>query len=323
MDRKNLKVVFMGTPTFAVPSLEKLINSGYHVSAVVTAPDRKSGRGRKVQPSPVKEFAVSKGLKVLQPDKLRDENFVSELKTLQPDVMVVVAFRMLPDVVWTIPSLGTFNLHASLLPQYRGAAPINHAIINGETESGLTTFYIDHEIDTGKIITNKTMPIGRNESFGELHNRMMEAGAELVAKTMDMISSGRAVAIDQKTIAEDPERLRKAPKISKEFCRINWQADLSALHNFIRGLSPYPGAYTYLNTPGQDPEYFKILESEKKQSQHKEKPGQIFSDGKTYFKVSVPGGYLHLKRLQQSGKRAVAIADFLNGFTIKSGMFFE
>ncbi len=322
MNKEDIRVVFMGTPNFAVPSLRQIVESGYRVSGVVTAPDRKAGRGRKLKPSPVKEFALEHGLTALQPEKLREESFLNELKNLKPDIFIVVAFRMLPEAVWSMPALGTFNLHASLLPEYRGAAPINHAIINGEKESGLTTFFIDQEIDTGKIIARRSLSIEEEESFGELHDRMMSEGADLVIETLELIRKNDIQPTDQTNLIKDPSSLKKAPKITKEFCRIDWTRKPGELHNFIRGLSPYPGAFTYLNYPGQEPEYFKILQSGKEEAGHQIPPGVIISDNKSFLKVAVPGGYIHVNELQQSGKRPMGIIDFLNGSQLIEGMKF-
>lgn len=322
MKKEDFRIVFMGTPAFAVPSLRALIQEGYSVPAVVTAPDRQAGRGRKWQASPVKEFALEHQLMILQPEKLRDPSFIDELRSIQPQLIVVVAFRMLPEQVWSIPELGTFNLHASLLPQYRGAAPINHAIINGEKESGLTTFFIDHEIDTGRIIAHTKMKIGEDEIFGDVHDRMMDAGAALVLETAEMIREGRASTTKQEDLALHAGELKKAPKLTKNFCRIDWSKQPGEVHNFIRGLSPYPAAYTHLVDDEGEGDYFKIFRCGKETRDHRLEPGVLLSDGRSYLKVAVSGGFISLNELQQAGKRAMSVEDFLNGFRFETGMKF-
>jgi methionyl-tRNA formyltransferase len=321
MEKEALRIVFMGTPEFAVPSLAAIVEGGYQVAGVITAPDRRSGRGRKMQPSPVKQYAQEIGLEVLQPEKLKEPLFLNQFKALRPDLAVVVAFRMLPQAVWSVPQKGTFNLHASLLPQYRGAAPINHAIINGEKESGLTTFFIDDKIDTGQVIDQVRMPIGDNESFGEVHDRMMVKGAGLTVETIEMIRKDRVILRNQSNMMAESIALKTAPKLTKEFCQVNWQKSLDEIHNFIRGLSPYPGAYTYLFDGTSKPQYLKILKASKEVTTHSYKEGTLVSDGRSYLKVAVKGGYVHLSILQLSGKRSMEIVDFLNGFSAREGMY--
>src|SRR5574344_153699 len=248
MDKKDLRIVYMGTPEFAVEPLRCLIKGGYNVVGVITMPDKPAGRGHKIQYSPVKEFALENNLPLLQPEKLKEETFIEALREWKADLQIVVAFRMLPEVVWDIPRLGTFNLHASLLPQYRGAAPINWAVINGDTETGVTTFFLTHEIDTGKIILQRRLPIADTDDVGTVHDALMKMGAELLLETVDLILSGSVEAIPQEQFCKDPSRLRPAPKIFKDTCRINWNLPLKNIYDFVRGLSPYPAAWTELVT---------------------------------------------------------------------------
>src|ERR1043165_9173853 len=238
----GLRIVFMGTPEFAVASLDALVNKGYNIVGVITAPDKPAGRGMKLQESAVKKYAVEKGLRILQPEKLKNPQFLDELKSLNADLQVVVAFRMLPEVVWNMPALGTINVHASLLPQYRGAAPINWAIINGEKQTGITTFKLKHEIDTGDILLQETINIGEDETAGELHDRMKEIGAQLLVKTIKGIADGSL-----KETPQPPGDIKHAPKIFTETCHIKWNKSLNSIYNLIRGLSPYPGAFTLLD----------------------------------------------------------------------------
>lgn len=298
----------MGTPEFAVPSLEILLDNGYDVPAVVTAPDKPGGR-HGMQVSAVKQCATARRLRVLQPEKLKNPAFLEELRALKADLQVVVAFRMLPEAVWSMPPLGTMNLHASLLPKYRGAAPINWAIINGEKETGLTTFLLKHKIDTGDLLFQERISIGENETAGELHDRMMHAGAALVLKSVRAIESGEAKPAPQ-TDAEASH----APKIFTETCRIDFARPTAAVHNFIRGLSPYPGAWTEL-----DGKTLKILRSAKEEATEPPSPGQFFSDGKNYLKISTADGFVQILELQMEGKRRMNVQDFLNGYRIGSG----
>jgi len=299
-----MRIVFMGTPAFAVPSLGILLENGYDVVAVVTAPDKPAGRGLQINESAVKKFAAEHSLRILQPQRLKDENFFAELKSLQPDLQVVVAFRMLPEEVWSLPPLGTINLHASLLPDYRGAAPINWAIINGETETGLTTFYIEKEIDTGKIIFQEKMEIGFEETAAELHNRMMIAGAELILKTVRAIEKGTAPRIKQPAVATP----KKAPKLTREICRINWQQPTLHIFNHIRGLSPYPGAWTLLNG-----KVFKIYSAAKFFKAPEQLPGSfLFSENE--LRITTQDGYIIPKEVQLEGKKKMRIEEFLRGY---------
>ncbi len=306
----------MGTPDFAVQSLSRLVEEGMNVVGVVTMPDKAIGRHHDVlQASPVKKFALEKGIPVLQPEKLRDEAFLAELKALKPDLQIVVAFRMLPQVVWALPPLGTFNLHAALLPQYRGAAPINWSIINGDTETGITTFFLDEQIDTGRIILQERTPIALEDNAEDVHDKLMMQGAELVIKTVRLIESGEAKATDQSQFMTD-EPLRPAPKIFKDTCQIKWQElTVKRAYDFIRGLSPYPGAWTHVIANGKETE-MKIYRTSMVPDASANFNNEFISDGKTSLKVSLPGGYLCLEEVQLAGKKRMPIADLLHGTTI-------
>jgi methionyl-tRNA formyltransferase len=310
----------MGTPEFAVESLRALVEGGYQVVGVVTMPDKPVGKHHSVwQASPVKQYAESAGLPVLQPEKLKDEGFLSELASLKADLQIVVAFRMLPEVVWNMPPLGTFNLHASLLPQYRGAAPINWALINGETETGLTTFFLTHEIDTGKIILQKRIPIAATDDAGALHDTLMGAGAALVVETVDLIIAGKAEAIPQERFDTGTSGLRPAPKIFKETCRIDWHQPLRSIYDFVRGLSPYPAAWTELVLPGGSRQALKVYQTEMHPGAHRLPPGRVCSDAKSYIDIAVGGGYLRLLSLQLAGRKRMSAAELLNGFKQAEG----
>lgn len=314
MDKKDLRIVYMGTPEFAVESLKRLVEGGYNIVGVITMPDKPMGRhGSVLQPSPVKQYAVSQGLKVLQPEKLKNEEFVAELRSLNADLQIVVAFRMLPEVVWSMPRLGTFNLHASLLPQYRGAAPINWAVINGDTETGITTFFLKHEIDTGEIIDQVRVPIADTDNVEVVYERLMRLGGDLVLKTVDAILEGSVKTIPQEELAQVGE-LRPAPKIFKETCRIDWTIGVKRIYDFVRGLSPYPAAWTELYQEGTDPVMLKIFETEKLFCEHSLAPGTIVTDCKTYFKIASSDGYVNVLSLQLAGKKRMGINDFLRGY---------
>ena len=314
MDKKDLRIVYMGTPEFAVESLKRLVEGGYNIVGVITMPDKPMGRhGSVLQPSPVKQYAVSQGLKVLQPEKLKNEEFVAELRSLNADLQIVVAFRMLPEVVWSMPRLGTFNLHASLLPQYRGAAPINWAVINGDTETGITTFFLKHEIDTGEIIDQVRVPIADTDNVEVVYERLMRLGGDLVLKTVDAILEGSVKTIPQEELAQVGE-LRPAPKIFKETCRIDWTIGVKRIYDFVRGLSPYPAACTELYQEGSDPIMLKIFETEKLFCEHSLAPGTIVTDCKTYFKIASSDGYVNVLSLQLAGKKRMEINDFLRGY---------
>ena len=314
MEKKDLRIVYMGTPEFAVESLKRLVEGGYNVVGVITMPDKPMGRhGSVLQPSPVKAYAVSQGLKVLQPEKLKDESFLEELRALRADLQIVVAFRMLPEAVWQMPRLGTFNLHASLLPQYRGAAPINWAVINGDTETGITTFFLKHEIDTGEIIDQVRVPIADTDNVGVVYDRLMMLGGDLVLKTVDAILAGNVKTIPQETLSST-EPLRPAPKIFKDTCRIDWTKGVKPVYDFIRGLSPYPAAWTELCEPDSSPVTMKIYESSKEFVEHTFAPGTILTDKKTYFKVASTDGFVHLLSVQLAGKKRMNVTDFLRGY---------
>ncbi|WP_300726094.1 methionyl-tRNA formyltransferase [uncultured Bacteroides sp.] len=314
MDKKDLRIVYMGTPEFAVESLKRLVEGGYNVVGVITMPDKPMGRhGSVLQPSPVKQYAVSQGLKVLQPEKLKNEEFVEELRSLKADLQIVVAFRMLPEVVWNMPRLGTFNLHASLLPQYRGAAPINWAVINGDTETGITTFFLKHEIDTGEIIDQVRIPIADTDNVEIVYDKLMHLGGDLVVKTVDSILAGTVKSIPQEELAT-AEELRPAPKIFKETCRIGWDKGVKKVYDFVRGLSPYPAAWTELCQGDEAPVMLKIFETSKEFCEHGKQPGSIVTDRKTYFKIASTDGYVNILSLQLAGKKRMAVADFLRGY---------
>ena len=317
MTKESLRIVYMGTPDFAVESLRALIEGGYNVVAVVTMPDKPMGRhGSVLQPSPVKQYAVEHGLKVLQPEKLKDSAFVEELRALRADLQVVVAFRMLPEVVWSMPPLGTFNAHASLLPKYRGAAPINWAIINGETETGMTTFMLKHEIDTGDIIDQVRIPIADTDNVGVVHDKLMLLSGQLVTKTVDSIIDGTFKTVPQADIqGVEPT---PAPKIFRETCRINWNQPMQKVYDFIRGLSPYPAAWTTLEGKS-----VKIYEATKETvSASAYQPGQILTDGKTYLKVATADGLLNIHVLQLEGKKRMPTLDLLRGYKLAESAFF-
>ena len=312
MNGKKLRIVFMGTPEFAVESLKSLIENGYNVVGVVTAPDRPSGRGQQIHQSDVKQFAISCGLPVLQPEKLKDEFFLQELDLLKSDIQIVVAFRMLPEVVWKMPPMGTFNLHGSLLPHYRGAAPLNWAIINGDQETGVTTFLLKQEIDTGNILFQEKVPIGSDETIGELHDKLMVVGANLVLKTVDALANGTVIPYPQSAVPIDPERLH-APKIYKENCKIDWTKSAVAINNLIRGLSPYPAAWTNFHRSGSETGV-KIFKATTEQVSHQYQPGKIVSDNKKYLKIACSDGFLNIQDLQLAGKKRMETAAFLRGF---------
>ncbi len=314
MEKKDLRIVYMGTPEFAVESLKRLVEGGYNVVGVVTMPDKPMGRhGSVLQPSPVKEYALSQGLNILQPVKLKDEAFLEELRALKADLQIVVAFRMLPEVVWNMPRLGTFNCHASLLPQYRGAAPINWAIINGDQETGVTTFFLKHEIDTGEIIDQVRIPIADTDNVEQVYDRLMNLGADQVVKTVEMILAGDVKTTPQEELAK-AEELRPAPKIFKETCRIDWNAGVKKVYDFVRGLSPYPAAWTELVQENAKPVMLKVFETEKVFCEHQLAPGTIDTDGKTYFRVASTDGFVKVLSLQLAGKKRMQVGDFLRGF---------
>lgn len=317
MDKTTLRIVYMGTPDFAVESLKSLVEGGYNVVGVVTMPDKPIGRhGSTLQASPVKQYAVSQGITVLQPEKLKEETFINELKALNADLQIVVAFRMLPEIVWNMPRLGTFNLHASLLPQYRGAAPINWAVINGDAETGATTFFLTHEIDTGKIILQQRLPIADTDDAEIVHDSLMTMGAGLVLKTVDLIIEGKADAVPQESFYTNSSELRAAPKIFKDTCRINWSLSVKQVYDFVRGLSPYPGAWTELVAPTGEKMVLKVFHTEKIVESHVLPFGSIRTDSKNLVDVAARGGFVRLHAVQLAGKKRMVVTDFLNGFKL-------
>ena len=313
MEKKDLRIVYMGTPDFAVESLRCLVEGGYNVVGVVTMPDKPAGRGHKLQFSPVKQYALQQNLPLLQPDRLKDEVFLEALRAWQADLQIVVAFRMLPEVVWNMPRLGTFNLHASLLPQYRGAAPINWAVINGETETGITTFFLKHEIDTGEVIQQVSVPIADTDDVGVVHDKLMLLGGRLVTETVDAILNGTVKSVPQEQMPVAGELL-PAPKIFKDTCRIDWSLPVKRVYDFVRGLSPYPAAWTELHLPDGTSTVVKIFETEKLFRSHTLPVGSIQTDGKSYIRVATADGFVLLKSLQLPGKKRLKVDELLRGF---------
>lgn len=314
MNTADTRIVFMGTPPFAVASLDALVKAGFTISAVVTAPDKPAGRGLQLQESAVKKYAVENNLPVLQPVKLKDPVFISDLEALNANVFVVVAFRMLPEIIWNMPPMGTINVHGSLLPSYRGAAPINWAVINGEKETGVTTFKLKAAIDTGNILLQDKLPITEADTAGTIHDKMMVLGAHLLVTTLHGIINNTLTEKDQEDIINnDPNLLKHAPKIFTETCTINWNNTAESVFNLIRGLSPFPGALTKL-----DDKIFKIFAAQKEICSHQSPAGSVLTDNKTYLKFACADGYLHITDLQLEGKKRMQVADFLRGYTIKS-----
>ncbi len=308
----------MGTPEFAVESLDILVKHNYNIVGVVTMPDKPAGRGQQIQESDIKKYAVEKGLTILQPEKLKDENFIHQLKELKADLQIVVAFRMLPEMVWNMPRLGTINLHGSLLPQYRGAAPINWVVINGEKETGVTTFLLQHQIDTGKIIFREKTPIEENETAGEIHDRLMKIGASLILKTVQAIEKNDFPQIDQLELIAKGEKEKHAPKIFKEDCKIDWSKNVSEIHNFIRGLSPYPTAFSTWHAPDGKTFSVKIFRTEKDLAIHSLPLQSVITDSKTFLKIAVKDGFISILDLQLAGKKRMSVADMLRGFPINN-----
>lgn len=323
------RIIFMGTPEFAVASLDALVKAGYPILAVITAPDKPAGRGLQLSASAVKKYALEKGLTILQPEKLKNPLFLDELRSLGADLQVVVAFRMLPEVVWNMPPMGTVNLHGSLLPQYRGAAPINWAVINGEKETGVTTFKLQQDIDTGNILLQESFPIGEEDTAGEVHDRMKDIGARLLVKTVEGLAAGTLQEIPQQALVTSdnnqhqanvlqplagqpdpgPAQLRHAPKIFTETCNIDWNKPVAEIYNLIRGLSPFPAAFTHL-----DGKLLKIYRAEKELTHPSIQPSQYITDQKTYLKFAAPDGYIRVVELQLEGKKKMTIEDFLRGY---------
>ena len=315
MKKEDLRIVYMGTPDFAVESLRCLVEGGYNVVGVITMPDKPAGRGHKLQFSPVKQYALEHSLPLLQPEKLKDEAFVEALREWKADLQIVVAFRMLPEVVWNMPRLGTFNLHASLLPQYRGAAPINWAVINGDTETGITTFFLRHEIDTGEVIQQVRIPIADTDDVGIVHDKLMMLGGKLVTETVDAILNDAVKPIPQEEMAVVGE-LRPAPKIFKDTCRIDWNQPVKRIYDFIRGLSPYPAAWSELVQPDGETVVMKIFETEKIIQSHQLTPGTLLTDGKTYIHVAAADGIIGIRALQLPGKKRLKTDELLRGFRL-------
>ncbi len=310
MDYRDIRIVFMGTPEFAVASLDALVKAGCTIVGVITAPDKPAGRGMRMQESAVKKYAVEKGLPVLQPEKLKNPEFLDTLRSLKADLQVVVAFRMLPELVWNMPPMGTVNVHGSLLPQYRGAAPINWAIINGENETGVTTFKLQHEIDTGHILMQEKITIGDDETAGEVHDRMKETGAQLLVRTIQALATGSLEEKPQSEFSSSSGiEIKHAPKIFNETCKINWDSSVHDIHNLIRGLSPFPGAFTQLNG-----KMLKIYRSAKEVKMPSQKTGEFETDHKSYLKFAAHDGYIMVKELQMEGKKRMQVEDFLRGY---------
>ena len=315
MEKKDLKIIFLGTPEFAVESLDKIVENGYNVVAVVTMPDKPAGRGHNLLQSPVKQYAVSKNIPVLQPVNLKDEDFVEQLRSYGADLFVVIAFRMLPEVVWQMPRLGTFNLHASLLPDYRGAAPINWAVINGDTKTGVTTFFLKHEIDTGDVIDRMSVEINPEDNVGDVHDRLMSLGADLTLKTLGKILDGTLETKPQSAFADECQSPRPAPKIFKETCHVDWNRSVVDVHNLVRGLSPYPAAWSIIEDDGPlTGRHVKIFETQIDSSSSTNLiPGRMIVIGKDKIAVDCSDGRLLIKKLQLQGKKAMPADEFLRG----------
>lgn len=307
-----MRIIYMGTPDFAVAPLKTLVDSGFNVVAVVTGEDKPQGRGRKVLPTPVKQFAEEHNIPVLQPAKLKDEAFLAELKSYNADLQVVVAFRMLPEVVWAMPKLGTFNLHAALLPQYRGAAPINWAVINGETKTGVTTFFLDKDIDTGRIMLKQEVDILPEDNAGTIHDKLMVVGSELVKKTVEMILSGDVKTVAQSELISSDTVLKPAPKIFKEDCRLDFSKDGISIKNLVRGLSPYPAAFTTLKIKDKEMNV-KVFEVGFEPDSSENEVGKVITDNKNFIKISCQNGYIQLLDIQLEGKKRMKTEDFLRG----------
>ena len=315
MTKEELRIIYMGTPDFAVETLRLLVERGYNVVAVVTMPDKPAGRGHKIQFSPVKQYALSVGLPVLQPERLKDEAFIEELRSYNAHLQIVVAFRMLPQVVWDMPPMGTFNLHASLLPQYRGAAPLNWAIMNGDKETGITTFFLTHEIDTGRVIQRRSIPIADTDNVGIIHDRLMEMGSEMVCETVDNIIADKVVAIAQEELMTD-EPLRPAPKIFKDTCHLDFARKVEDLYNQVRGLSPYPAAWCEFVSPEGEAVGVKVFEAARHICEHCNTPGTIHTDSKKVIEIACEDGYLQILSLQLAGKKRLTAEELLRGFRL-------
>ncbi len=308
-DYQSLRIVFMGTPAFAVASLDALVKAGCNIVGVITAPDKPAGRGLQLQQSEVKKYAVEHNLHILQPEKLKNPEFLEELRSLNADLQIVVAFRMLPELVWNMPPMGTINLHGSLLPQYRGAAPINWAVINGEKETGVTTFKLKHEIDTGDILLQESFPVGENETAGEVHDKMKEIGAAVLVRTVKGLADGTLVERPQSMVHSPWSMVHHAPKIFTETCQIDWNRSTAEIHNLIRGLSPYPAAFSFLGG-----KKLKMYKADKILQQPSVAPGEMITDQKTYLQFAATDGYISITELQLEGKKKLSTAEFLRGY---------
>lgn len=315
MTKNELRIIYMGTPDFAVETLRLLVERGYNVVAVVTMPDKPAGRGYKIQYSPVKQYAMSVGLPILQPTNLKDPAFIDELRSYDAHLQIVVAFRMLPQVVWDMPPMGTFNLHASLLPQYRGAAPLNWAIMNGDKETGVTTFFLTHEIDTGRVIQRRSIPIADDDNVGVIHDKLMVMGAEMVCETVDNIIADRVVPIAQEELTTD-EPLRPAPKIFKDTCRLNFSCNVEQLYNQVRGLSPYPAAWYEWVAPDGAISSVKVYEATRRVCNHSLACGSIVTDGKKTIEIACADGFLSIHSLQLAGKKRLTAEELLRGYKL-------
>lgn len=309
------KILFMGTPEFALASLNAIRTAGFNIAGVVTSPDKPAGRGRKIRTSPVKNYAIAHGLRLLQPVNLKSPSFLGELREIAPDLIIVVAFRMLPGQVWELPPLGTVNLHASLLPQYRGAAPINHAIMNGEKETGVTTFFIEKEIDTGMIIQRRSTPIFEEDDAGSVHDRLMNMGAELLTETISLVLKGNPPVHSQKELIEKAGILKTAPRIFPEDCRIGWDRPVEVVYNHIRGLAPYPSAWTKISVGGEE-KVLKIYKAGKEEVATDDLPGTLHTEDQKRLLIACRNGYIHVKTLQIEGKKRMPVEDFLRGIRL-------
>ncbi|MBE9469421.1 MAG: methionyl-tRNA formyltransferase [Bacteroidetes bacterium] len=318
MSKSNLRIIFMGTPDFAVDTLKTLIENNYNIVGVITSPDKPAGRGKKIQQSAVKKFALEKKLNILQPTNLKNLEFIEQLQSLNADLQIIVAFRMLPEIVWNMPKLGSINLHASLLPQYRGSAPINWVIINGEAETGVSTFFLKHKIDSGDIIFQQKIIIEETDNFETLHDKLMNVGAELILKTLKAVENEQFPKVEQLELIKNSNELKTAPKIFKQDCKINWNNELKEIHNFIRGLSPYPAAWTEIKSTENKKFSLKIFKTLKISEIHSFEPGKILSDNKNHIKIAVKDGFISIEQLQLQGKKRLNIKDFLRGFNIEN-----
>lgn len=316
MQKEGLRIVFMGTPDFAVESLKALVENNYNVVGVITVPDKPAGRGQKIRQSAVKKYAMEQNLNVLQPVKLKDPEFIEELKALNANLQIIVAFRMLPEIVWNMPEYGTFNLHGSLLPHYRGAAPINWAVINGDNETGVTTFFLKHEIDTGNVIFQERMPIELTDNAGSVHDKMMIIGGQLVTKTVKAIEEGNYPQIDQSEFIKEGEALKEAPKIFKNSCKIDWSKSIKSIYDFIRGLSPYPAAWAELVATDGKATSVKIFETEMISEVHSLPIGAIRTDNKKFIHIAVESGFINILHLQIAGKKRLLTEELLRGFNL-------